>query len=166
MSKVLSLGFTDTPIEGVTSLDFPRGLINYGADFRIKQSANNEVILTNLTCPTDQPEKFRIGYQEIADVYTNTGIQTSVQAPYKRGIKLLVQLTQVASITDDTDADFRIDAPISVQLIVKVPSIQEVTEEIILQSIGRLMSGIFETGSTTSTRLRSEFRGALVPTDL
>lgn len=167
MAKVISLGFTDTPIEGVSSLTFSRGLVNFPADFRIKSNnAGKEIILTNITSPVDRPEKIRIGYTDVSNVYTGTGVEPSISAPTKRGTQILAQVTEVISVTDDTDPEYRIDLPVSYHLVIKVPTSEYVTSSNIVTGLGRLLSSLFDTGATTTSRLDAILRGALVPSDL
>lgn len=164
--KQVNLGYTDTPIAGVTSLDLPRGLVNFGADFRSVSSVPGEVVLTNITCPTDRPENFRVGYTSVKDVYSGSAIDQSVYAPSRKGISVVVQLTDTYSVTDSVDAEFRVDLPVSSHLVIKVPSSEYLTSEMVLAQVGRLMSGIFETGSETSDRLKAILRGSLTPSDI
>lgn len=167
MSKVKSYGYTDTAIAGVTGLDFPRGLVNFDADFRVKSDKpGQEVVLTNTTSPIDRPEKLRIAYSDVANVYNGTGIDPSVSAPTKRGISILVQETSVLSVSDSVDADFRLDLPLSCHLVIKVPASEYVTADDVLASIGRLLSGLFDTGLETNARLNAILRGSLVPSDV
>lgn len=167
MAKVKSLGFTDTPVEGVPSLTFPRAVLNIAEDFRVKSNnAGKEVILTNITSPIDRPEKFRIGYTEVANVYSGTGIEATVSSPSKRGVQILAQVTEVIQITDDTDPEYRIDLPVSYHLVIKVPVSDQITGTDVQAGVGRLLSGLFDTGATTTTRLESILRGALVPSEL
>lgn len=167
MTKVISHGYSDTPIEGVSSLSFPRGLLNFQKDFRVKSDQpGKEVVLTNITSPIDRPERIRIGYSDIANIYNGTGIETSVLAPTKRGVSVLVQLTDVMSVTDDTDSDYRIDLPVSYHLVVKVPASEFITAADIQAGIGRLLSGLFDTGVTTTSRLESILRGSLVSSEV
>lgn len=166
MSKVINFGYTDTPINGVTSLNFPRGLVNFGADFRIRSEKKDEMILTNITSPIDRPEKFRMAWSLIDSVYNGTGIAEANQAPSLRGVNLLIQLTEIASITDSGDASYRVDVPISVHCVVKVPAVEELTEAHIQAVLGRLVSGYYETGSTATSRMKALLRGSLEPLDL
>lgn len=166
MSKTINFGYTDTPIPGVTSLDFSRGLINFGADFRVKSDKKDELILTNLTSPIDRPERFRIAWSLIDSIYNGSGISEGNQAPSLRGVNLLIQLTEVASITDSADASYRVDVPISIHCVVKVPAVEELTEAHIQAALGRLVSGFYETGSTATTRIKALVRGSLEPTDI
>lgn len=166
MSKVISKGFNDTPIAGVTSLEFPRGLINYDADFRKLSETPGEVVLTDIRCPSDRPEKMRLAWKAVPDVYKNTGISPAVQAPYLRGASLLVQLTNVYSVSDTVDASYRVDLPLKSHLVIEVPSDELITAALVAEQVGRLVSGFFDTGSETYTRLDAMLRGALLPTDL
>lgn len=165
---VVSFGYTDTPITGVTSLSFPRGLVNFGADFRAtSQKSNSEELATNITCPLDRPEKFRWAVNRIGNIYTNTGVSASVQGPNKTGVNLLCQVSEVASCTAPTiDPSFRVDLPMSAHIVLKVPTTEYISEQHILALIGRLVSGLFETGETDELRLKAALRGALLPKDL
>lgn len=166
MAKIVSVGYTDTPISGVTSLAFPRGLVNFGADYRVKSDTANEAIITNLTSPVDRPEKFRISYSDVSNIYTGTDIDPSVFAPSKRGVSVLCQLTETLSVSDSTDAAFRVDLPISAHIVLKVPASEYLTADMLQTVMGRLVSGVYETGSLTTTRIQAIIRGSLLPTDL
>lgn len=167
MSKVKSTGFSDTAIEGVTSLEFTRGLVNTKADFAVKsEKPGQEVVLINLTSPIDRPEKFRLAYSDVANIYNGTGIDPSLHAPTKRGISILVQETSTICVTDTVDADFRIDLPISCHLVIKVPASEYITAEDVRERLGRLLSSLFDTGSENDSRLNAILRGSLVPSDL
>lgn len=167
MAKEKSVGFTDTPIEGVSSLTFSRGLLNLGKDFRVKSdNPGKEVVITNLTCPVDRPEKIRIAYSDVTNIYTGTGIESPLTAPTKRGVSVLIQLTETISVTDSVDADFRIDLPVSYHLVVKVPVSEYITSSDIETGLGRLLSGLFDTGVATTSRLDAILRGSLVPAEL
>lgn len=167
MSKVISTGFTDTPVQGVTALTFPRAVLNLGADFRVKSNQpGKEVVLTNISSPVDRPEKIRIAYTDISNVYNGTNIDASVYAPTKRGVSILVQVTETLSVTDDKDPDYRVDLPVSYHLVVKVPASEYISAARIQDGLGRLLSGLFDTGVSTTSRLEAILRGSLVPTGL
>lgn len=167
MAKVKNYGFTDTPVEGVASLAFPRAVLNIGADFRVKANQpGKEVVLTNITSPVDRPEKIRIAYSDISNVYNGTDVDTSVYAPTKRGVSILAQITETLSVSDSVDPDFRVDLPISYHLVIKVPASEYIAAADIEAGLGRLLSSLFDTGVTTTTRLEAILRGSLVPTGL
>jgi hypothetical protein len=166
MTKVVKPGYTDTAISGVSSLTFPRGLVNIGKDFRVKSNTGKEVILTNLTSPIDRPENIRLAYTDITNIYNGTGIESSLSAPSKKGVSVLAQVTDVLSVTDSTDADYRIDLPMSAHLVLKVPASEFVNSAQVQELIGRLLSSLFDTGSTGTDRLEAILRGSLIPSEL
>lgn len=168
MAKVFNAGYTDTAFDPpVASLEFPRGVINFAEDFRIKATTNGrEVVITNLTSPVDRPENIRIAYSEVSNVYAGTGVDPSLFAPTKRGVSLMLQITEVWSVTDDADADYRIDLPVSAHVVIKYPSSEYITAARIEALIGRLLSGLYDGGVETTTRLSAILRGSLTPSEL
>jgi hypothetical protein len=167
MAKVISTGYTDTPIGGVSSLTFPRAILNFQKDFRVKtNNPGKEVVLTNLTSPIDRPENIRIAYTDIANIYSGTGVDPTALATTKRGVSILCQVTDVISVTDSVDADYRIDLPVSAHMVIKVPSNGNVDSAMVQTLVGRLLSSLFDQGVSTTARLDAILRGSLVPSEL
>jgi hypothetical protein len=167
MTKVVNSGYTDTPVSGVSSLTFPRAVLNVKSDFRVKSNKDGkEVVLTNITSPVDRPENIRIAYTDVANVYNGTGIEPSVSAPTKRGVSVLAQVTDVLTVTDSADATYRVDLPLSCHLVIKVPASEYVTSAQVKTALGRLLSSLYDTGSTEDSRLEAILRGSLVPSEL
>jgi hypothetical protein len=167
MAKVTNNGYTDTPVSGVASLTFPRAVLNIKQDFRVKSNKDGkEVVMTNITSPIDRPENIRLAYTDIANVYNGTGIEPSVAAPTKKGVSILAQATEVLSVSDSADADFRVDLPVSAHLVIKVPASEYITPAVVQTLIGRLLSSLYDTGSTSDSRLAAILRGSLVSTEL
>lgn len=167
MAKIKSNGYTDTAISGVTELTFDRGLLNFAADFRKKsEQSGKEIVLTNITSPVDRPEKIRIAYSDVSNVYGGTDIEPSVASPTKRGVSILAQITNVISVTDSVDPDYRVDLPVSYHLVIKVPVNENLTSSDLMTGIGRLLSALFETGDESTDRIDALLRGSLAPSDL
>lgn len=166
MAKVVNKGYTDTPVDGVPSLTLPRAVLNFNKDFRIKSNQPGEATLVNLTSPVDRVEQIRVAFSNIANIYNGSSIEASLAAPTKRGVSVLCQVTDVISITDDTDADYRIDLPVSYHLVIKIPVNENLTSALIQEGVGRMVSILFDTGSTALTRIQSLMRGSLIPSDL
>lgn len=166
MARTISTGYTDTAISGVTSLNFPRGLINFKADFRVQKNNTNDVTLINLTSPVDQPEKFRFAISDIANIYTNTGIDPSVWGANRQGQSLLIQVSEVFSVTDSADPSYRVDLPVVCNITLKTPKSGLITNEAILGLLGRAVSGAFETGATSVDGIKRLEHGSLIPADL
>lgn len=166
MSKNVSANYTDTPISGVTSLSFNRGLVNTGADFKVKVIKPDEVIITNLSSPILFPEKIRFSLSDVNDVYKGTGIDPGFFAPSRKGLSLLAQVTETWTVTDTTDATYQVALPVSAHLVLKVPNNEAVTPERIEQLIGRLISTLYDTGKSDNKRLTALLRGSLAPSDI
>lgn len=163
---IIDKGYTDTPIDGVTSLALERRLLNLGADFRVKQNGPNELVLTNLTSPVDRPETIRIARSEVSDIYKNTDIAPAVQSPSKRGINLLIQINQTVKVSDSVDADFVQYLPVSFHAVAKFPATEYFKAADLLDLLGGLCSIPFDTGSDSESRLAGLMRGSLVPKDV
>lgn len=167
MAKVISKGYTDTPIAGVGSLTFPRAVLNIEKDFRVKSNQpGKEIVLTNITSPIDRPEKIRIAYSEVANIYSGTGIEASLAAPTKRGVSVLAQDTNVITVLDSANPDYRIDLPVSYHLVIKVPASEHISATDVQEGLGRLLSSLFDSGTNTSARLEAILRGSLTPLEL
>lgn len=166
MSKVISTNYVDTPISGVTDLKLDRGKINYKADWRVKSQLADEAKLVNITSPVPYPETLRFSVSDVADVYKNSGIETAAQGPTKRGKSILAQINENWTVTDSTDPSFMVALPIQAHLVLKVPNYDLVTPEMVIALVGRLVSGLYETGSTSPARLAAMLRGSILPSDL
>lgn len=166
MAQSISYGYTDTAISGVTSLTLPRGLINFKSDFSVQKNATTDITLVNLTSPVDRPEKFRFALSNVDNIYANTGIDPSVWGATKQGQSLLIQLTEVLSVTDSVDPSYRVDLPVQCNISLKVPKNSLVTPEYLLTLIGRAVSGAFGTGETSTNGIKRLIHGSLIPADL
>lgn len=163
MAKTINKGYSTA---SETALVTAAVGFDYGADFRVKSNTPGEAKLVNTTTPIDRPEIMRIAYSEVNDVYSNTQIDTSVQATSHKGVQILVQLTEVWSITDDTDAEYRVDLPISAHLVLKVPASELIASSDVLALTNRLIGGLYDGQAVDTTRVQSLLRGALLPVDL
>lgn len=166
MAKSVLYNRTDTPIPGVAELTIPIGLVNFGADFRVRSDEPGEAIITNLTSPIDRPEKYRFAMNEIKDVYRNSGIDTTLYSPSRRGASVLCQLTDTWTVVDSVDTSYEVALPIEGHIVLKLPANENITADMVKGFVGRLVSGLFDTGVTTSTRMKSLLRGSLLPLDL
>jgi len=166
MAKALSVNYTDTAISGVTSLAFERGLVNFGADFKVKSDEPEEAILTNLTSPVVYPERIRYSVSDVANIYAGSSVEPSLYSPTKRGTSLLAQVSETWKVTDSGDASYEVALPVSAHLVIKVPNHELVTPAAIQTLLGRLISSLYDTGDLTTARLTALLRGSLKPSDL
>lgn len=166
MAKVISVNHTDTPISGVTSLSLERGLVNYGADFKVKQSSVDSTVITNLTSPLDSPEQFKFSVQEVANVYTGTIVDPTMYTPSKKGVSLVAQCNEVWTVTDTVDPAYNVALPVQAHIVLKIPKNENITPAMVEDLLGRVVSGLYETGSGSTGRLQAMLRGSLTPSDL
>lgn len=166
MAKSVVLNHTDTPISGVTTLELPRGLVNYAADFKIKESTADNAVVTNLTSPISLPEKHQFGASEVGDVYKGTGIDPSLFAPSRRGVSLFGKVTEVWTVVDSVDATYQVALPVSCHVVIRTPNHELITPAMVEALLGRTVSTFYETGSEATTRIASMLRGSLLPSDL
>lgn len=165
MAKTLSMNFTDTPMTGATTVKLDVAQLNYAKDFRVTKDEPSEAIVTNLTSPLDQPERFRWAHNNVTDVYKGTGIDPTLYYQSRRGTQVLCQLTDVYSVTDTSDASYLAMLPVECHLVIKVPNNDLITPEIAEQLVERMLGGLYETEATATqyTRLQALLRGALLP---
>jgi hypothetical protein len=165
MAKVIDKGYKDTPVSNPVPLTLTREPINFGKDFRVYRQSNDELWLTNVTSPIDRPERLRIARKEIANVYQGTDISPSVHAPSKKGVNLHLQLQQTVEVTDSTNPEFLVHVPITTSITIKTPA-SYMDAGTVMDSVERLLTGIFETNSESSDRLAGLLRGSLIPMDI
>jgi hypothetical protein len=165
MAKQINKGYTDTPVTNPVALTVTREPINFGSDFRVLRQNSDEIWLTNMTSPIDRPEKIRIARKEIGNVYQGTDISTSVHAPSKKGVNLHLQLQQTVEVTDDMNPEFVVHVPVTTSITIKTPaSYLDATH--VMDSVERLLTGLFDTNSVSPDRLAGLLRGSLIPQDI
>lgn len=167
MSRQISYNYTDSGVSGVASLEKDIAILNYGSDYRVKSDDPGECVITNITSPIDRPETFRFGTRIIADVYRNQGVDSAYYAPSRKGIAIVVNLSDILKYSDSADSTFKDQyIPISGHIVLNVPAHEAVTASIVSSFVGRLVAGLYGSGSLTDDRLKSIMRESLVPTDM
>lgn len=166
MSKIINCGYTDTADAAIVHSTAPRAKLNFAADFKTKKSGDSEQIITNITSPLDRPEAIRFGVTDVKNVYNGLDISVAVQSPSKKGTQILVQVTEVISVTDSSDAMYRIDLPVSAHLVIKVPNSEHITGEIVETLVSRVVSSLYANTADDTTRINSLLRGVLTPPEI
>lgn len=166
MAKNLSVNYTDSPISGGTTLSMTVPSLNYTSDFRVTTDDPGECRMTNLTSPLDMPERFRLAFQPVNDVYRNSGIDPTLYYQTRKGVQVLCQLTDVYSVTDSADASYLALLPIKSHIVVQIPTNDLITASVVKDHVLRTFGGMFNARESIDARLKSILRGALVPTGL
>lgn len=167
MTTTINLGYTDTPLpeESVAAV-ITTAPVNFKDDFRVLRSGEGEARIVNTTTPLDRPEIFRFACQNISNVYTGSGIAPAMQGPLKTGRSILVQLSDIYSVEQAGVSEDLYQMPISGHLVLRVPNSEHITEELIFNHLSRLLAGLYDTGSDSTSRLRGLVRGSLLPKDV
>lgn len=163
MALELRKPYVDTAISGSPALKLDLAPVNFPVDFAVVSDVPGENQITNTTCPTDRPERFRFACSDVKDVYKGSGIDPNLYTASRYGTSVLVQLSDVYSIVDTVDPTYQAALPISGHIVLKVPNNQLVTGEVIKAFLGRLCDGMFNTGVVDTARLQSLVRGSLKP---
>lgn len=167
MARTLGLNYTDSSPTGATKVTIDIPSLNYGSDFRVMRDEPSEAVITNITSPLDQPERLRWAHQDVSDVYRNSGIDPTLYYATRKGTQVLVQLTDVFSVTDSADPTYLALLPISAHLVLRVPNNDLLSEDVLMTEVSRLIGGLYETSTGgTEPRLRGILRGALMPAAL
>lgn len=161
MSIQVSKNYTDTSTGVKPAIEIAP--LNFATDFRVERNTPSEAILTNLTSPIGLPERFRFAASDVKDIYAGTSVDRAYQALSKRGSSVLIQLNDTWTLTDTEKPDFIQALPLSCHLVVKVPQNGYLTTNDVMSFIGRMLGGLFETGSITNERLTALLRGSLIP---
>lgn len=164
MELITSFGYTDS-VATKKSIQIPD--LSYDKDFATTKETSDEVILTNVTSPLDQPERLRYSIQSIGNVYSGTGIEPSYQSVSKRGVSVLGQVMDTILVTPTDEGGCCCAAsymlPIEAHWVARAPIHQAVTAEMVLTVLLRSFSTAFGTGLITADRLNAILRGALNP---
>lgn len=166
MAKTLAVGYTDTATSGFAGNDQTLPALNWGVDWGVQVDDPGEFIITNLTCPVDQPETFRFAQRKVANVYAGTDIDSSAYLPTKQGTSTLIELKETWVETDSEDPSYRKDIPIRVGVSMTLPSYGNVTADLVLAALLRAVGGAFEHASSTSAGIAALQRGVLKKSDI
>lgn len=165
MAKTLSFNRTDTGVEGVSTLTLDKGIINWGADFRVKSQDATSITLTNMTSPIDKPEVFKISVQPVKDVYKGSLVDPGMYGPYRKGTSLLGRLDGVFTV-EDSVLGTSYDEAIEAHIVIKTSNNPLITPAIVEDFVGRALAAFYESGSASTSRIAAILRGSLKPTDL
>lgn len=164
MSITLQKGYTDTPIPDVSAPSITLPVINYKADFRIKQQTSKDVTLVNLTSPLNQTETIRFGYSEVPDIYSKSGINSELITGVKSGVNILAQVNQIVKATNTNgNSVSETYLPLSAHLVIKAPKTGDISADDVLQLVTRLVGALYQDGTANLSAL---LRGAIAPSGL
>lgn len=167
MAKTVAMGYTDTAIDGFTSLDVSCAALNFEEDFEVESAVPGEVIAKNVKAPVDRPETIRWTQRKVANIYAgNSDIDVSAYLPSRQGTSTLIELRNITEETSSTDDAYRKLIPMRVGLSFTLPSYSGITAAMAKDQILRCVAAMFDQADVTDARIASLQRGIMSPTDL
>lgn len=143
---------------------------HFPTTFAKREASAGESILVNIGTPTDRLEVVKTAIKDVKNIYNGTGIIPGYQSPNQTGRQLLVQLNETWSKVDSEDVAYRQDLPVQAHLVIKIPNDSLISENDVLELIGRLNGLLSESDGgvepTITSRLVALLRGALTPAGL
>lgn len=125
--------------------------LNWLTDWGLKSATSSEVVLVNRLSPRDAKNKIRFSVTDVANVYTNSGIQANYQLPSRQGISLLAQATAICDVLDSSDAQFHAQLPLSAHLVLRAPKSGLLTTAQIMGIVQQLVGSLYPTDGTVNT---------------
>lgn len=170
MSANSNYGYEDT-LTGTITVDLPA--LDYSTDFtkvKSKSKSKDDVVLSNITTGTDQPETLRFAIEDIDNVYSGTEIDPVRYGLSKRGKKLLCSdhLTLRVSNGDGTTSDY----PIKCGLTFEFPTSIALGDTAISDALHRVFAIAYDVSNDTPSsgkytetlyRIKRLIRGSLNP---
>lgn len=155
MAYSMNLGFTPS----TSQLDLKVDPVIASA-FAVTTTDSESVTETALDAPIGRPETFQYGRKLVKDIYANASVQPAYRAPSTAGVKVMVNWSAIASLTNDTDATFRQDFPLSVRSTITVPMSDYISGTDVLKTLQHAIGG-FLADTASADRITRLLRGAL-----
>lgn len=165
MAIVKTWGYTDSKTSEYT---VHRPNLDYANDFAIAEDEAGRTVITNITSPIDQPETIRYQYQNVANIYANSGIDPSLMSQNKTGFSVVVQVNDTLRVSDDSEGSIRtLDLPCTAHLVFKFPKSQYIGSTEIETVIARTIGALASTDSASlSSHINALARSATRPAEM
>lgn len=165
MAYTINRNYSDTPTGKAAPTITVVGL-NFGADFRIDSDKKGQTDIVNITSPLGCEETWRFASTSVKDIYAGTKAARDMRYPSSRGVALLCQVNDIWTAVNGDDPKDIVALPVSAHLVVKVPANPLVSASDVKDLIGRMLGGLFETGSSGTDRIEALLRQSTKPKEL
>lgn len=159
MALVKSFGFTNTKVnENVTVLK-PVD-INPVTDYAERVNSSDDCQYVNNSSPIDQSEVISF---KTADLKQVNQPQTNLYPPtVPAATQFVVKVDELLSVTDDNNADYRVDLPISAYLTVRFNKSGQISADDLQVVVNRLIGMMYKDDG--SSRIPELMRQCIRPT--
>lgn len=148
---------TPTPDSRAIQLYELKLLENWGPEWQ----SDGSICYTNQKAPAGQPELLYFISKSIPSVDSNLNLQSSMQSA-KKGVHYGIRHEEcIVTMGTDCNVPLYID-PIITNLMIRHPNSSFITDELVLEHVGKSLSALIMSGSTASspkTRLAALMRG-------
>lgn len=129
--------------------------LQFGDDYEKVAESKDEVRLVSNKSPLGREDKFRFAISEVANIYTNSGIDKAMQSQLKSGTKVLFGANSVLTFTDSGTGDVY-DKPIYGTITLTVPKDPAITSAIVQDFVAQLMAGLADYAASAATGTPTE----------
>lgn len=162
MAKVSSFGFTNNTSSSAAGNKLPLVKIQEITNYGITNNGPEEVSMTNSTAAVSKDEIITHFNQPLKKI--NTKLDVVNPGPVDAGMRYGVIAEAILTTTDDTDATYRVDEPIVVQLTVRHPKSGNITPTHVSTMVIRALSAFYGDVATNSyTHITELMKSALQP---
>lgn len=169
MSRTISYNLTPTPGTTLRTAKLSLDFIDFSSNGAFTKTVDEPdlCVLSNKNAPLDAPCTLTYIRQNVKNVYGNKVISEANQTPNKAGVKNVVKLDTVLTITDSVDATYRADVPFSCSISCTTGVDALLTDNIVLTLLSYAVSSMFTDATAAATvssaRIANIRRGAMVP---
>lgn len=114
--------------------------IDFGADFNVIGHSSNEVRLVSNKSPLGREDRFRFACADVANIYTNSGIDRASQSQLKTGNKLLIGASSIHTFTNEDGDTY--DKPIYGTTTITVPKDPAETQALLEDFVALMFAGM------------------------
>lgn len=138
--------------------------LSFAIDFKKTLDEPDNAVINNITgSDLSSHETIRFAKSAVTNIYQNIDlIDAGSVAPVKRGVQVMVELTTVYHIANSVTGD-EYDLPTKGRVVLRLPSMACVTDQLVTDLLNRTVSAAFNTGETSSARIVELARGSLLP---
>lgn len=164
MAITANFGFNDTTNSSAAQPALNPTVLNYGSDYRVISDDDSSCLITNIKTPVDQPDTIRVATQDVANIYSNTSLKANQISAARQGVSVVLQENSVYKVID-TDLPLAATyLPVSMHLVLKVPTGYSIPEADLISQIKRLLGALYEEDGTF--RIQTLVKGAVKPKNL